>query len=218
MALSQRIHESGLNLLGWKHDRQSEIPSWTSTPDASTQPPFTSLLGLLESPPQISNVAFRFPIAHVNLHPIVTPTDIFTFYIPVYVIDEQLATFNQVIRNFHSAFAHVSHEPSLEMLSAQSGWGLRVVDRGGKGVKMMVFVSLHTWTSKDNELAYKNGGEYERLFLKPLLGAEAFGVEWDEEQVVFERVGLWVPIVLHSGRRGILEILKGLAALTTRVF
>lgn len=64
------------------------------------------------------------------------------------------------------------------MLSAESGWGSGVVDRGGKGVKMMVFVSLHTWTSKDNELMYKSGGEYERW------EAEAFVVEWDEEQVM----------------------------------
>lgn len=42
----------------------------------------------------------------------------------------------------------------------------------------MVFVSLHTWTSKDNELMYKSGGEYERW------EAEAFVVEWDEEQVM----------------------------------
>lgn len=101
------------------------------------------------------------------------------------------------------------------MLSAESGWGLGVVDRGGKGVKMMVFVSLHTWTSKDKELTYKNGGEYERLFLRPLKEVEAFGVEWDEEQVVFERV---VPVVPRSGRRGILGSLKGLAAHTTRAF
>lgn len=145
----------------------------------------------------------------MNLHPTTTPTDIFTFYVPVYVNDEQLATFNRVIRNFHSAFAHASHEPPLEMLSAESGWGSGVVDLGGKGVKMMVFVSLHTWTSKDKELTCENGGEYERLFLRPLQEAEAFGVEWDEEQVIFERVGLGVSVVPRSGRRGILGSLKG---------
>lgn len=85
-------------------------------------------------------------------------------------------------------------------------------------MKMMVFVSLHTWTSKDNELTYKNGGDYERFFLKPMREAEAFGVEWDEEQVIFERVGLCVPIVPHIGRRGILGSLKGLAAHTARAF
>lgn len=83
---------------------------------------------------------------------------------------------------------------------------------------MMGFVSLHTWTSKYTKLLYKNGGEYKRWFIRPLQEAEAFGVEWDKEQVIFERIRLWLPVVPGSGRRGMLRNLKGLAAYTKRGF
>lgn len=43
-------------------------------------------------------------------------------------------------------------------------------------------------------------------------------MEWDEEQVIFEQVGLWVPVVPGSGRRGMLRSLRGLAAYTKRAF
>lgn len=68
--------------------------------------------------------------------------------------------------------------------------GLEEVKRGEKRVKMMVHVWLHTWKAEDDELRFesKDGDEYERLFLKPLREAEMLGVEWNEEQVLFEPI------------------------------
>lgn len=55
---------------------------------------------------------------------------------------------------------------------------------------MVVHVLLHTWKNKDNELRFKSkdDDEYVRLFLWPLLEVEVLGVEWDEEQMLFDPI------------------------------
>lgn len=75
-------------------------------------------------------------------------------------------------------------------MSAYHEWDLEEVKRGEKRVKMMVHVLLHTWEAEDDELGFESqdGDEYERLFLKPLREAEMLGVEWNEEQVLFEPI------------------------------
>lgn len=76
------------------------------------------------------------------------------------------------------------------MISANRGWGHEQVKRGEKAVKMVTHVLLHTWKSKEDELRYKGkeDGEYESIFLRPVRGAAALGLEYEEEQVLLEPI------------------------------
>lgn len=171
----------------WKCQRDTVIPSWTSTPfDASTSAsssPLAPLLPLLESPPQILNVAFRPLLPSVNLHPNAI-MDITTLYIPTSTLDTpEIITFNNQINSFTSESAHVSHEPAGPMISSSRGWGVGEVER--KGQKMVAHVLLYTWGSREEEREYKEAkdGRYESLFLEPLREAEKLGVKWEMVQV-----------------------------------
>ena len=138
----------------------------------------------------LNNVAFRPLLSRVTLHPVVPPTDIITLYIPAQVDEKELGAFGRQIHSFHTSFAHVSHDPPKEMLSANRGWSQGLVERGENGVKMMVHVLLDTWKSKGDELRFKNegGGKYESMFLRPMREVEGLGVEYEEEQVLLEPV------------------------------
>ena len=55
---------------------------------------------------------------------------------------------------------------------------------------MVTHVLLHTWKSKEDEVRYKGNedGEYESMFLRPMREAAALGLEYEEEQVLLERI------------------------------
>ena len=124
------------------------------------------------------------------LHPFVPPTDIITLYIPAQLDDKELEVFARQIISFQTSFAHISHQPANEMIRASRGWGEEQVERGEKAGKMVMHVLLHTWKSKEIELRYKGreDGEYESMFLRPMRELGALGVEYEEEQVLLERV------------------------------
>ncbi|KAL9040251.1 MAG: hypothetical protein Q9214_004563, partial [Letrouitia sp. 1 TL-2023] len=117
--------------------------------------------------------------------------------------DAALARFRRQMHDFHTAFAHVSHEPAGEMLFAHMGSGVAVVDHGDRDneLDMPVQVLLHTWKSKEDEVRYKSrkGDEYEGLFLGPVREMEALGVQRQEGQVLLEPVR--ENVVEEGGRR-----------------
>lgn len=151
----------------------------------------------------------------MNLRGAFLPTDIITLYIPVTISNAELANLDEQIGSFE--YSSISFSPGLpsDMVEVDSGWGLEEVDRGEKGVKMMVHVLLHTWHSKDVEFRYKSqtNDAYDRLLLKHLREAERLGVEWDVEQVLIEPVDLSALAMFSSGGRRILEKLKRLGRL-----
>ena len=160
-------------------------------PAPASSSPFTPLLPLLDSPPQILNVAFRPLLSNVNLHPGAAITDITTLYIPADIADTpELAGFGRQMHGFSNESAHVSHGPAGPMISSSQGWGVGEIERGEKGRKMVVHVLVHTWGSRGKERGYKKeeDGEYERLFLKPLREVERVGVGLEMVQVGLEPV------------------------------
>lgn len=178
-------------IIAWKSDGASEIPAWTSASDLSTPPsssPLAPLLPLLASPPQILNLVLLPAFSGLNLQPETPPTDLITLYIPTDIDDTELATFGRQIHDFQTSFAHVSHDDPLEMILGRRGWASGTVERGIEMKKMMVHVLVHEWKSKSDEQAYKEGGQYEQLFLSPLREAERLGLEWELMQVFLEPI------------------------------
>ena len=74
------------------------------------------------------------------------------------------------------------------MLSGRRGWALREVEHGIGKKKMMVHVLVHTWKSQNDEQTYKEGEQYETLFLSPLRKAERLGLEWELMQILLEPI------------------------------
>lgn len=177
------------SLLGWKGDRESVVPSWTTmSDDGSTPSAFAPLLPLLECPPEFQNLVFR-PLLSAIGHPHALPTDFITLFIPAQVSDDaKLALFGRQIHRFNNTFAHVSHEAAGEMIFASRGWSLGESEDGE--TKEVVHVLVHVWKNADDERRYKHGEDkkYERFLLEPLREAESLGVEWSEIRMLMTRV------------------------------